>query len=480
MANEQDNVAGLVAGILIAGETQRQAEQANRSAEQAKSERDAAERRAQKERSRADALVRKSHEDHESALDNLRTLRRNFIWLLGLPLEEIANRSGGLNPAFRKNYEELMLLLGERIVSQKAFKELSIRLGSKLGLSLEEVLVMAQDCKEDVISNRNLVEHNSNASDSMYTRGKEDALRTKITAGYQSNVDWYKRRVANGEIYDLLDTPPIHLAAMIQAWKRLAAQGSREAQLNLGLAYLNKWQVQLDFERAEDLLHEALKQQEPKACYELYRYYLKQDNPRRDSDKSKHYLKLAAANNDQRAVAAAEAVKQEEIRQEVLRTEEALQRPWLEEELGLLEQLSVIREDEFPQELFDKIQGRGYEWEPNLKLLHTLTLTPIISKSTNEGTWLRPNRTAWISIEGRFKEGDLSGKTVYVWSEFYNRFENAFCRADKPGTINLGKYPLGTVIEKLTLEHSVGIEYGRSRMTIKLTFVPRHPFVVAS
>lgn len=27
MANEQDNVAGLVAGILIAGETQRQAEQ---------------------------------------------------------------------------------------------------------------------------------------------------------------------------------------------------------------------------------------------------------------------------------------------------------------------------------------------------------------------------------------------------------------------------------------------------------------------
>ena len=81
--------------------------------------------------------------------------------LLCKPMLEISQQNGDFNA----NYKAQMQLLADRMVSQKAFKELAIQFGFENGLNKDQVIQMGKDKKYDVFNNRNNPEHNSNASD---------------------------------------------------------------------------------------------------------------------------------------------------------------------------------------------------------------------------------------------------------------------------------------------------------------------------
>lgn len=89
--------------------------------------------------------------------------------LLSRPMHEIAAKNGN----FKKTYEEQQRLMAEWMVSQKAFKELAIQFGQKLGKTPQEVIKEGLDKKIDVLENRHDKEHNSNADDGFFDPYRE-------------------------------------------------------------------------------------------------------------------------------------------------------------------------------------------------------------------------------------------------------------------------------------------------------------------
>lgn len=82
--------------------------------------------------------------------------------LLTKDFHEIAKISGG---TFLENYYEQQTLLGEWMVSQKAFKELSIKYGLETGKTKEEVLSEREKTEIKVLNNETEHDNNFDQSD---------------------------------------------------------------------------------------------------------------------------------------------------------------------------------------------------------------------------------------------------------------------------------------------------------------------------
>ncbi|MDP1521665.1 MAG: hypothetical protein Q8M10_00775 [Methylotenera sp.] len=76
--------------------------------------------------------------------------------LLTKPMLEIAK----VNQDFEKTYQEQQIILGEWMVSQRAFKELAIKLGIEAGMTKDDVMKSHSENKEKVLNNQ--TEHGNN------------------------------------------------------------------------------------------------------------------------------------------------------------------------------------------------------------------------------------------------------------------------------------------------------------------------------
>lgn len=105
----------------------------------------------------------------------------SYEFLLKKPLAEIAE----FNKDFKETYENQIELLADWMVSQKAFKELAIQFGKKLGLSTEEVLNIGSNKEIDVLEDKHDKSHNTNVFDSSIIRPRVDKLKSKWMAAHK-------------------------------------------------------------------------------------------------------------------------------------------------------------------------------------------------------------------------------------------------------------------------------------------------------
>lgn len=96
--------------------------------------------------------------------------------LLCKPLGVIAENSDN----FKKNYEELMQIMADWMVSQKAFKELAIEFGLEKGLKLEGIIQMGNKKELDVLNDKHDPSHNTNVGDSTIIGPRRNNLIAKI------------------------------------------------------------------------------------------------------------------------------------------------------------------------------------------------------------------------------------------------------------------------------------------------------------
>lgn len=112
---------------------------------------------------RANKLGSNSYiEDLEDDIDKLKAENQFYKDLLTKPMREIAI----LNGDFRKTYEEQQIMLGEWMVSQRAFKELAIKLGIEAGRTKEDVIQEGMDTKAKVLNNQ--TEHGNDFNQSEF------------------------------------------------------------------------------------------------------------------------------------------------------------------------------------------------------------------------------------------------------------------------------------------------------------------------
>lgn len=109
---------------------------------------------------------------------NLQQQIAQYKLLLGKPMAEIAH----FDANFKQMYEKQMAVLGEWIVSQKAFKELAIQLGKGIGMSLQDVTNRGNQLKLDVLCDKHDPAHGTNANDVDVVANRIDVLREIITA----------------------------------------------------------------------------------------------------------------------------------------------------------------------------------------------------------------------------------------------------------------------------------------------------------
>lgn len=94
--------------------------------------------------------------------------------LLAKPMAEIASQ----NESFKETYRIEQELLADWMVSQKAFKELAIDLGIKLGKTKEEIDKEGLENEGKVLNNQ--TKHENNADKSSVIRPHVEALKNKI------------------------------------------------------------------------------------------------------------------------------------------------------------------------------------------------------------------------------------------------------------------------------------------------------------
>lgn len=94
--------------------------------------------------------------------------------LLSKPLHEIANA----NDNFKNTYEAQQELLADWMVSQRAFKELAIDFGIKLGMKKEDIVEAGLKNEEKVLSNE--TEHGNDAKDNPFIKRHAEQLKAKL------------------------------------------------------------------------------------------------------------------------------------------------------------------------------------------------------------------------------------------------------------------------------------------------------------
>jgi len=124
---------------------------------------------------RANKLGSNSYiEDLEDDNDKLKAENKVYKDLLTKPMNEIAN----LNDSFKKTYHEQQTILGEWIVSQRAFKELAIKLGLETGRSKEDVIQEGLANDEKVLNCE--TEHGNDFNQSEWQRYYAPKIKAKL------------------------------------------------------------------------------------------------------------------------------------------------------------------------------------------------------------------------------------------------------------------------------------------------------------
>lgn len=139
---------------------------------QAGTEADNLQREKEKNRKENEAKAEQQQREQFQSTNNLHYLNHKiseqekeieyYKSLLTKPMLEIAK----LNGEFEKTYDEQQTILGEWMVSQRAFKELAIKLGIEVGRTKEDVINEGMDTKAKVLNNQ--TEHGNDFNQSEF------------------------------------------------------------------------------------------------------------------------------------------------------------------------------------------------------------------------------------------------------------------------------------------------------------------------
>lgn len=184
--NDKDNASTLVTGILIAGEVQRRNDEARREQEEQnrrlseqnqdlQKHKDTIEEKNKNLQSYTDDI---EYDAEVLLLKNIRLEDRlqQYQQLLSKPLAEIAAQNDG----FKLTYDKHMETIADWMVSQKAFKELAIRLGAEKGLSPQDVIRIGLDMEIDVLENKHDPSHKTNVGNSTVIGPHVEKLKEKF------------------------------------------------------------------------------------------------------------------------------------------------------------------------------------------------------------------------------------------------------------------------------------------------------------
>lgn len=192
-----DNSLNTVAGIMILGEQQRQANNARLAREAAEDEKtkqlsnknaqiSSEKNKIEKENSflAGDVNMWRARAKHFNLLFVEEREERNklidenayYKTLLSKPMLEIAEANGD----FKKTYEMQMEFVAEWMVSQKAFKELAIEFGAEKGFDKDKVIQMGLDKEIDVLESNHDESHRTNADKSTIISPHIEKLKAKF------------------------------------------------------------------------------------------------------------------------------------------------------------------------------------------------------------------------------------------------------------------------------------------------------------
>jgi hypothetical protein len=177
-----DNSGTILTGLYLYGEAQRKAQDAQYEA-------DSRNKALVESADELQALNEKAVSLNGELEDEISSLRRqrNHIYQEFIKerdyRNEIVDKHDALleeNIKLKSERESQMLLLADWMVSQKAFKELSIQYGLMQGLSVEEVLIQGKKKELDVLESKHDVAHNTNADNSSVIKPRINQLKEKI------------------------------------------------------------------------------------------------------------------------------------------------------------------------------------------------------------------------------------------------------------------------------------------------------------
>lgn len=97
--------------------------------------------------------------------------------LLSKPMNEIAKHNGN----FKETYEKQQVLLADWIVSQKAFREVAMKYGTKEGKTKEEINEEGLETKQKVLLNQSEFANGNNAQSSELASAKRQELLDKFS-----------------------------------------------------------------------------------------------------------------------------------------------------------------------------------------------------------------------------------------------------------------------------------------------------------
>lgn len=363
--DDNDTPGYLAAGLMIAAEQQRQA---NNTAHEM-------EARGRELARQNDALS----DDLQRQAEQSREVEEDYWQLFNLlkqPMQVIA--SG--NAFFAKTYDHAQQEAADVQVRELAFKELAIELGAKVGMSPQAVLSAGLAMRAEVLRNRFPKEHGTNAETVPLLAERATRMLAQWDAERKTVIEAYQKAVATGDLYDLIGAAPdswnqVYMTALAQA-----KDGNREAQLNLAFCLLHGKGTRRDVDQAEHWCLAALHAGEARAALQLHYLYCWPGSDKHSDEKAERYLKLA---EQQKVQAAAWARKRWD--------EDKVKKRWAAEEPALLEALRVIKPGYRAPEL-DLIKGRGYAWEKAVTDLHQCQYGFERGQTINEGSMFSPKK----------------------------------------------------------------------------------------
>lgn len=431
---DNDTPGYLAAGFLIAADQKRQADNSAYEAQTRNRE------LAQQASDLDDQLQRQAEQSREIESDYYMLFN-----LLKQPMHVIAERNG----YFAQTYDASQQELAKLKLSELAFLELAIQLGSKIGMSPQAVLRKGTRMRTDVLQNRNPKDHHTNANVSPILLDHGNRILAELDAERKAFVEKYDDIVKGRKIYNILDGDIDGWGHFFDATKELALQGKREAQYNLGYCLFYAVGTKHNLDEAEQWLLKAQQAAEPASVMVLHYLYAWTGGNKYDVDKADKYLQLAEQNADKNASArrtAWEAQKQQD--------------GWNSEEPQLLAKLLVITPGHRPPEL-DKIKGRGYVWEKLAALVHSCEYKFVKGETENLGSLFKPKRNTRCYLDV-VNPSDIS---LQLWAHpEYDEKKHPYRPLEWNGTspivgaqrttrLDMGKHHVGTQFEYLVIMH---------------------------
>lgn len=405
-----DDAAGIVAGILIAGENQRQN---NEKLYQQQAETSRIQNDLDSEREKAKAQQKKA----AALADDISDLEDQNAQLMQQARQRIAGEE--LERAYN-------------IVWQKAFWELAYRLGEKLGMARDEVFDTAAKLKYDVLDRKFDAARPTNAA--AFELKYADALRQRFLKEDNAFKDAYEQFVKEGRLYGLFEQLPKNWNKAFETWLAMAKDGNGEAQYNVGRCYDRGEGVKQDYGCALEWYAKALERNAILAAHNLFLLYKNPKFAGYDLDLARRYAARAIALGDPRTAGVLAQFEKDE-----------LQALYKREERPLLDQLLSVDPERPPTELLDKIKGRGYRWADAITALHSCRYALQTHNVKNEGSFFKPDKRGDVYLE-------LDNPTTFsAYVRFAGKSFSETIKAEGRTSTCLGRFPVGQRLEEFSL-----------------------------